>query len=109
MYRVWLEEVLGFKLRHDRLIIEPVIPDDWPGFTLTFRYGRTVYRIEVTNGGERSEEAIQLKDDGGAHAIRVNAGRRRAPRRVLSSGASSGDNAPSANPDPGIETPEHAA
>jgi len=109
MYRVWLEEVLGFKLRHDRLIIEPVIPDDWPGFTLTFRYGRTVYRIEVTNRGERSEEAIQLKDDGGAHAIRVNAGRRRAPRRVLSSGASSGDNAPSANPDPGIETPEHAA
>jgi cellobiose phosphorylase len=105
MYRVWLEEVLGFKLRHDRLIIEPVIPDDWPGFTLTFRYGRTVYRIEVTNGGERSGEAIQLKDDGGSHAIRVNAGPRRAPRQVRSSG----DETPSANREPGIETPEHPA
>jgi cellobiose phosphorylase len=72
MYRVWLEEVLGFKLRGDRLTIAPVIPDSWPGFTLTFRYLRTEYRIEVTNGGERSEEVIQLKDDGGAHTIRVN-------------------------------------
>ena len=74
MYRVWLEEVLGFKLRGDRLTIEPVIPVNWPGFTLTFRYGRTAYRIEVTNGGERPKEPIQLKDDGGSHTIQVSAG-----------------------------------
>jgi cellobiose phosphorylase len=74
MYRVWLEEVLGFKLRAGRLSIDPVIPEDWPGYVLTFRYGRAEYRIEVDNGGERSEQEIQLVDDGESHAIHIHAG-----------------------------------
>ncbi|MEO8372082.1 MAG: glycosyl hydrolase family 65 protein, partial [Candidatus Solibacter sp.] len=74
MYRVWLEEVLGFKLRGGRLRIEPVIPENWPGYVLTFRYGRTEYRIEVENGGERSEREISLVDDGESYTIHVNAG-----------------------------------
>jgi cyclic beta-1,2-glucan synthetase len=74
MYRVWLEEVLGFKLRGDRLTIEPVIPEDWPGYVLTFRYGRTEYRIEVENGGEPSQEEIRLTDDGTNHVINIRAG-----------------------------------
>ena len=64
MYRVWLEEILGFKLRAGSLSIEPVIPENWPGYVLTFRYGRTEYRIEVENGGERSTQKIRLVDDG---------------------------------------------
>jgi cellobiose phosphorylase len=74
MYRVWLEEVLGFKLRAGRLSIEPVLPENWPGYLLTFRYGRTEYRIEVENGGERSRQEIQLVDDGVSHAIHICAG-----------------------------------
>ncbi len=74
MYRVWLEEVLGFKLRAGRLSIEPVIPGNWPGYTLTFRYGRTEYRIEVENGGKRSDQEIQLVDDGESHVIHIYAG-----------------------------------
>ncbi len=74
MYRVWLEEVLGFKLRAGRLSIEPVIPENWPGYVLTFRYRRTEYRIEVENGGERSKQEIQLVDDGESHAIHIYAG-----------------------------------
>jgi cyclic beta-1,2-glucan synthetase len=80
MYRIWLEEVLGFQLRGDRLSIEPAIPDDWPGFALTFRYGRTQYRIEVTNGPEGAPaEPIALIDDGGTHTLQVRAAKR-APR-----------------------------
>ena len=74
MYRVWQEEVLGFRLRGGRLTIQPAIPADWPGFEITFRYGKTEYRIEVVNGGERLEEEIALTDDGGRHEIRVSAG-----------------------------------
>jgi cellobiose phosphorylase len=74
MYRVWLEEVLGFKLRAGSLSIEPVLPENWPGYVLTFRYGRTEYRIEVENGGERSKQQIQLVDDGESHAIHIYAG-----------------------------------
>jgi cyclic beta-1,2-glucan synthetase len=75
MYRVWLEEVLGFKLRGDRLSIEPAIPDEWPGYVITFRYGRTTYRIEVENGGESSKQQIQLKDDQKTHTLRFSTGR----------------------------------
>ena len=74
MYRVWLEEVLGFKLRGGRLSIEPAIPADWPGFELTFRFGRSTYRIEVKNGGERSNQEIQLVDDAQLHVIHIFAG-----------------------------------
>ena len=75
MYRVWLEEVLGFKLRGDRLSIEPAIPEAWPGYVLTFRYGRTEYRIEVENGGEPSKGEIRLEDDGESHEIHIFTGR----------------------------------
>jgi cellobiose phosphorylase len=75
LYRVWLEGVLGFKLRGDRLRIKPSIPESWPGYTLTFRYGQTEYRIEVKNGGEPSVQEIRLVDDRQKHLIRIFTGR----------------------------------
>ena len=54
MYRVWLEEVLGFRRRGDRLTIEPVIPKDWPGFRLRYRYQSTHYDIAIENPGHIS-------------------------------------------------------
>jgi cyclic beta-1,2-glucan synthetase len=74
MYRIWLEEVLGFKLQGDQLTMRPAIPADWPGFVLTFRYHSTVYRIEVSNGGERSTQPVHLHDDGGHHTLHFCAG-----------------------------------
>jgi cellobiose phosphorylase len=81
MYRVWLEEVFGFKLRGNRLSIEPAIPEEWPRYVLTFRYGRTEYRIEVQNGGEPSKQEFRLEDDRKSHTIRISTGRR--PSRKL--------------------------
>jgi cellobiose phosphorylase len=75
MYRVWLEEVLGFKLRGDRLTIKPAIPEDWPGFAINFRYGQTEYRIEVENGDKTSETEVRLEDDGKNRTLRFSAGR----------------------------------
>jgi cellobiose phosphorylase len=71
MYRVWLEEVLGFKLRGDRLAIEPAIPESWPGYSITFRYGRTEYRIEVENGAQPLRQEILLRDDGSSRTVRI--------------------------------------
>jgi cyclic beta-1,2-glucan synthetase len=69
MYRVWLEEVLGVRLRGNRLEIAPTLPAEWPSYTLTLRYGETEYRIEVENGA--SGEAILLKDDGVPRTFRI--------------------------------------
>jgi cyclic beta-1,2-glucan synthetase len=81
MYRVWLEEVLGFKLRGDTLAIDPAIPDDWPGFEVTFRHRSSQYDIIVQrtpgilsswleHDGVRIEgKAATLVDDGQRHRI----------------------------------------
>jgi cyclic beta-1,2-glucan synthetase len=73
MYRIWVEEVLGFQLRGDKLTIDPVLPDEWPGFELTYRYRSTVYEISVARreGTAPPASPIQLVDDGGKHKIAV--------------------------------------
>jgi len=83
MYRIWIEEVLGFQLRGDTLSIEPVLPSDWPGFEIHYRYGTAKYEIKVQRetvaegiGVTIDEEPvsgnqIQLADDGAAHRIVV--------------------------------------
>lgn len=74
MYRVWIEEVLGFHLRGDRLTIAPVIPEDWSGFEITYRYRSTVYEIEVRRAASQDAPlnlSIQLMDHGGTRKVTV--------------------------------------
>jgi cyclic beta-1,2-glucan synthetase len=52
MYRVALESVLGFTLQGgDTIRIKPVIPGDWPGFTIRYRVpgSAAVYEINIVN------------------------------------------------------------
>ncbi|HEV2472704.1 MAG TPA: glycosyl hydrolase family 65 protein, partial [Chthonomonadales bacterium] len=78
MYRIWLEEVLGFQLRGERLTISPVLPPDWPGFAIRFRYRKSSYVIRVEQASDGSPLArldgaalpspsIRLVDDGAEH------------------------------------------
>ncbi len=62
MYRVWLEEILGFRLEGEQLQLDPVIPGWWDGFTLTYRYGEAAYSIEVQNPDhvERGVRSIEM-------------------------------------------------
>ena len=89
MYRIWIEDVLGFRLRGNVLALDPTLPEAWPGFTLTFRQGGAAYRIEALNPegvshGVRSVEvdgqpapglSVTLASDGLAHTVRVVMGR----------------------------------
>jgi cyclic beta-1,2-glucan synthetase len=49
MYRAWVEEVLGLKVRGDHLQLNPVIPRGWEGFHLRYRHGEAIYEIQVEN------------------------------------------------------------
>ena len=62
MYRAWVEEVLGLQVRGDRMRIHPVIPATWPGFSLRYRHGETVYAIQVENpdGCERGVAWVEM-------------------------------------------------
>lgn len=85
MYRAGLESILGFKLRGERLLIDPCVPRWWREFEITYRRGRTIYRIKVENplaihrgiasaeldGVLQTSDDIPLVDDGQAHAVRI--------------------------------------
>ncbi|MHB8990958.1 MAG: GH36-type glycosyl hydrolase domain-containing protein, partial [Chloroflexota bacterium] len=88
MYRVWIEEVLGFKLRGNELRLDPAIPSHWPGFTLRYRFRSTHYEVRVENpdhvgrgvvwveidGRRRPGPEVALEDDGGSHTVIVRLG-----------------------------------
>jgi cellobiose phosphorylase len=82
MYRVWLEDVLGFRLTGNTLHLTPAIPAEWDGFEIRYRYRSTVYEISARRGtsGESGieldghpllDESIPLTDDGAVHTIIV--------------------------------------
>jgi cyclic beta-1,2-glucan synthetase len=49
MYRAWIEEVLGLQIRGNLMQVRPVIPGSWPGFSINYRHGETIYAIRVEN------------------------------------------------------------
>jgi cellobiose phosphorylase len=82
MYRLMLEELLGIRLDHGHLLVEPLLPQDWPGFTATYRRGTTTWTIAVTRG-ERSttvdgevvaDHRIALGESGRNHRVEVARG-----------------------------------
>lgn len=85
VYRVWLEEVLGFKLRGQSLSIECSIPKEWDQFKLQYRYKTSHYEITLTNphhlnrgipsitldGTLLPSSEIPLVDDGVHHIVTI--------------------------------------
>ncbi len=86
MHRAGLEWILGIRRRGSALLIDPCIPRRWKGFEVTWRHGRTVYRIAVENprgvcrGVSRlsldgaplpAGEPVPLSDDGLKHEVQV--------------------------------------
>jgi cellobiose phosphorylase len=79
MYRLILESLLGVTRAADRLFLQPRIPDEWQGFSVSYRYGGSVYEIEVTRGDAsltvdgvaQQGREVALVDDGKAHQVRL--------------------------------------
>jgi cyclic beta-1,2-glucan synthetase len=88
LYRVAIENMLGFQLHGDRLMLAPCISASWPQFEIRFRRGMTrwVIRVENPDGVECGVRnilvdgqlsvgyEIQLIDDGADHRIQVTLG-----------------------------------
>ncbi len=89
MYRFGLEGILGFHRQGNTLFIEPCLPQDWSGYSMTYSFQETVYRIEVENperlnagvkqvtldGTVRPGKDIPLRDDGKVHEVQILMGR----------------------------------
>ncbi|MHB1016224.1 MAG: GH36-type glycosyl hydrolase domain-containing protein, partial [Desulfurivibrionaceae bacterium] len=62
MYRAWVEEVLGLQVQGGEMRVNPVIPAAWPGFSISYRHGETLYAIQVENphGCQRGVAWVEL-------------------------------------------------
>ena len=81
MYRLMVESLLGLLREGDVLHLDPCIPREWPGYRMRYRYGDTVYRIHLQQGGdgetprlmldgvEQSGMWFPLRDDQAEHAV----------------------------------------
>ena len=73
MYSLLVEMVLGFHKEGDLLRIQPVIPNEWETFRITFLYGTATYDITAVNKAGKAQP-IRLQDDGKTHHITVYIG-----------------------------------
>ncbi len=81
MYRIWLEEVLGFQRRGASLVIHPAIPASWNEFRISYKYGTSSWEISVTRSAESPRVeldgkllpgwVIPLVSDGATHQVSV--------------------------------------
>ena len=76
MYRVGLEEILGFTRRGNTLHIRPCVPAGWPSYTIDYRFGTSRYHITVYPSQADGSFSIPLVDDGQTHEIEVGRGER---------------------------------
>jgi cyclic beta-1,2-glucan synthetase len=64
MYRAWIEEILGLRIRGDHMRIEPAVPAAWTRFSLRYRHGEAVYDIEVENPDGCEHGVLSVEMDG---------------------------------------------
>lgn len=84
-FRMIFEDLLGFKLKGDSIVIDPIIPAGWNGLKLIYRHGEGVYDINIENpkhigrgvatvelnGQPISDKIIPLSKNPGQHTIRI--------------------------------------
>ncbi|MDO9416651.1 GH36-type glycosyl hydrolase domain-containing protein [Pararhizobium sp.] len=61
LYRVAVEGILGITQRGNRLIVRPVVPPHWPGFSATLKHDGRSFAISVTGHGEGTVVSVNGK------------------------------------------------
>ncbi|MDR3517918.1 MAG: glucoamylase family protein [Azospirillaceae bacterium] len=90
MQRLGIESILGLRICGQAVHLDPCIPRNWPGFTMTLRHRSAHYAIIVENPTGRGKGVLlaeldgatitarpvqwPLRDDGLAHHVRVTLG-----------------------------------
>jgi cyclic beta-1,2-glucan synthetase len=64
MYQAGMEWILGIRRRAERLYICPCIPQEWPEFSVKYRFMSSDYKITVMNPMRKSSGATTFTIDG---------------------------------------------
>lgn len=79
MYQSGIEWIIGLRKQGGRLLLNPCIPPEWPGFSVIYRFGQTKYHLHFRRDGDDSEfeliagpdASIELTDEGGERHIAI--------------------------------------
>jgi len=83
MYRLVVESLLGLHMDAGHLTFAPVLPTDWEGFSMRYRYRQTWYQIDVTqvaagtprtlrlDGEPMTDGRVLLTNDGQEHRVQL--------------------------------------
>lgn len=83
-YLAGIQDILGLKIYHNTMTIEPCIPKNWEEYNIRYKYGESIYNIRVKNpnrkntgvekvliNGNESENKIILNGSGKIFNIEV--------------------------------------
>ncbi len=83
MYRLLVESLLGLGRSGNQLRVRPLLPKDWAGFTVDYRFGASTYEIAcrkaesvatagiAVDGQVTLDDTIAMVDDGRRHSVAV--------------------------------------
>ncbi len=83
MYRLMIESLLGLNLENGHLHFTPVLPPEWEGFRMDYRYHDSCYSIELRqieagaagsvtlDGVVQPDGLVQLSKDGREHHVTI--------------------------------------
>ena len=63
-YEAGIRYILGVKIEKGFLTLEPCIPNDWKGYSLRYRFGESIYNIQVTNLNNNKEGISEIRLNG---------------------------------------------
>lgn len=64
LHRVATHWILGIRPQADGLLVDPSIPADWPGYTVTRKFRKALYQIQVKNPKHVNKGVKSLMVDG---------------------------------------------
>ncbi|MEO8527413.1 MAG: hypothetical protein ABI460_21965 [Caldimonas sp.] len=91
MYQLLVEWLLGLQRSGNQLSLRALLPRDWPGFELHYRFRSTTYEIAVrsaagtaapvvtVDGSTSSCDRVALVDDGAVHHVLLTVPRTASP------------------------------
>ncbi len=64
MYQAGVEWIIGLRKQGDKLLLRPCIPPEWEEYSVEYKYGATVYKINVSNPNKKSTGIQQATMNG---------------------------------------------
>ena len=72
-YKTGIENILGLRKQGDTIVVDPHVPSEWTSFTVSYRFGKSLYVIHYGRKAAASGPLakFRLVDDGQTHEINI--------------------------------------